>query len=131
MEIFEAAGTPISMSTLGRLSEPEAFANLMRRRPVATNDWLMVYAQPFACDARSSLGFVIPKKVLRKAVQRNKVRRWCRAYWQSHPLTVPHHLLVRCRGKPRWTTPAERKTRYGALMLLCDQAFQALECVSQ
>jgi RNase P protein component len=104
----------------------------MQRRPIAANDWLMVYAQPAVSEnTGSALGFIIPKKVLRKAVQRNKVRRWCRTYWQARPLPVPHHLLVRCRGKPRWETLAERKERYGALVQLFDQAFRALEHATQ
>ncbi len=115
------------VSALGRLSRPEAFADLMRRRPIASNDWLMVYAQPSEQVPGSALGFIIPKKVLRKAVHRNKVRRWCRAYWQTHPLSVSHHLLVRCRGKPQWTTTMERQQRYRSLVGVCDQAYQALE----
>lgn len=86
----------------------------------------MIYAQPCPQGLVSALGFVIPKKSIRHAVQRNRVRRWARAFWQTHALAQPHHLLVRCRGKPVWSGLAERRLRYAELTALCRQAYSVL-----
>jgi len=113
--------------SLRRLSGPQAFSELLRRRPLASNDWLMIYALPCVAAEGSALGFIIPKKSLRHAVQRNRVRRWMRDFWQRHLPVVPHHLLVRCRGKPGWASLAERRQRYQELLFLCSQVHAALE----
>jgi ribonuclease P protein component len=106
---------------LTRLTGPQVFSDLMRRRPLASNDWLMIYAQPCMGQDSTGLGFIIPKKSLRRAVQRNRVRRWVRAYWQRNLPTVPHHLLIRCRGKPACVSLLERRQRYLELTTLCQQ----------
>jgi ribonuclease P protein component len=111
---------------LARLSGEQAFSALMRRRPLASNDWLMIYALPVDPPADTALGFVIPKKSLRRAVQRNRVRRWARAYWQGKSPATPHHLLVRCRGKAAWSSTQERQARYREFTQVCDQAAAVL-----
>jgi len=47
------------------------------------------------------VGFIVPKRIIRKAVDRNKLKRWLREiYRQSHSLPVGGRLLIMIRRRP-------------------------------
>ncbi len=61
---------------IGRLQTPEAFRQALMTRPLSRSGGFSVYTMP--SDEVDRLGFVLPKKLIRKAVQRNQIKRWSR-----------------------------------------------------
>lgn len=59
-----------------RLRDPETFRQALTSRPIARFGAFAVYR--VISDAGFRLGFVIPKKLVKKAVQRNQMKRWAR-----------------------------------------------------
>jgi RNase P protein component len=73
----------------------------------------MIYK--IALDSGFRLGFVVPKKHVRHANQRNRIKRWSRESFKEcliktlalHPTTQPFALVVRLAGavNPEWAAP--------------------------
>ncbi len=61
---------------VGRLQTPEAFKRALMTRPLSRSGGFSVYTIP--SDEIDRLGFVLPKKLVRRAVQRNQIKRWSR-----------------------------------------------------
>ena len=61
---------------IGRLQTPEAFRQALMTRPLSRSGGFSVYTVP--SDEVDRLGFVLPKKLIRRAVQRNQIKRWSR-----------------------------------------------------
>ncbi len=61
---------------IGRLQTPEAFKRALMTRPLSRSGGFSVYTIP--SDEIDRLGFVLPKKLVRRAVQRNQIKRWSR-----------------------------------------------------
>lgn len=61
---------------VGRLRTPEAFKRALMTRPLSRSGGFSVYTIP--SDEIDRLGFVLPKKLVRRAVQRNQIKRWSR-----------------------------------------------------
>lgn len=59
-----------------RLHDPKAFQQALMTRPVAKSGSFLIYRIPSHDGPR--LGFVLPKKLVRTAVQRNQIKRWAR-----------------------------------------------------
>lgn len=65
-----------------RLRDPAVFRQALMKRPVARAGAFSIYrAQAPSLSGR--LGFVIPKKLVRTAVQRNQIKRWARAIFRG------------------------------------------------
>lgn len=96
-----------------RLRSPEEFRRALRSRPAGRSDSAMIYK--IALDSGFRLGFVVPKKLIRHANQRNRIKRWSRELFKEcliktltlHPTTQPFALVVRLAGAvaPGWAAP--------------------------
>lgn len=79
---------------------------LLRTRPVASGPHFGVHAKPVADDAASVRGRLIvaaPKRVLRRAVERNAMRRVAREAWRAaglHQRPVVALLRIRAPFEP-------------------------------
>jgi ribonuclease P protein component len=86
-----------------RLHTPEAFKRVLMSRPVARNGPFLVYRVPLhslpteVMSGGPRIGFVIPKKLVRLAVQRNQIKRWARAIFRhpDHTPTESFAMVVR------------------------------------
>jgi ribonuclease P protein component len=96
-----------------RLQTPEDFRRALRSRPAGRSNSAVIYR--IALDRGFRLGFVVPKKLVRHANQRNRVKRWSRELFREcviktlalHPTTQPFALVVRLVGavNPGWAAP--------------------------
>ena len=96
-----------------RLRSPEDFRRALRSRPAARSNSVMIYK--IALDSGFRLGFVVPKKHVRHANQRNRIKRWSRESFKEcliktlalHPTTQPFALVVRLAGavNSEWAAP--------------------------
>jgi ribonuclease P protein component len=64
-----------------RLRDPEAFRAALTSRPIARSGSFSVYRTVSSSGFR--LGFVIPKKLVKTAVQRNQIKRWARDLFRT------------------------------------------------
>jgi ribonuclease P protein component len=91
------------MRCLTSLNQPKDFTALLNQRPVATVGPFVLHLRPRLEESAfvapgPRLGMVLPKRMIRRAVARNQIKRWIR------PLAfrvLAHHsvdLLVRVRG---------------------------------
>lgn len=64
-----------------RLHSPRAFQQALMTRPVVRTGLCMIYKIP--CSDGTRLGFVLPKKLVKYAVQRNQIKRWARALFRQ------------------------------------------------
>lgn len=67
-----------------RLHSPEAFKQALMTRPIARTGPFSIY-RITELDGRR-LGFVLPKKLVKCAVQRNQLKRWARAIFRRPEL---------------------------------------------
>lgn len=67
---------PEMSKRIGRLQTPEAFKRALMTKPLSRFGGFLVYTIP--SDDIDRLGFVLPKKLVRRAVQRNQIKRWSR-----------------------------------------------------
>jgi RNase P protein component len=65
-----------------RLRDPEAFRQALMSRPIARSGAFAVFRAN--SDSGFRLGFVIPKKLVKKAVQRNQMKRWARDVFRGY-----------------------------------------------
>ena len=75
-------------------------------RPVARSGGLLVYQ--LASEGSHELGFVLPKRLIRNAVQRNQLKRWTKAllHQADWSKTAPFSLVLRINTalpKATWT----------------------------
>lgn len=71
----------------------------MRFRCVATGDFLQIYAKPNNIDY-PRLGLIVAKKVARRAVDRNRIKRLLREYFrvnQHNHVTVNMDWVIRLK----------------------------------
>jgi ribonuclease P protein component len=64
-----------------RLRSPETFQAALMSRPIARSGPFVVYKIRSSPGFR--LGFVIPKKLVKTAVQRNQIKRWARDFFRA------------------------------------------------
>lgn len=64
-----------------RLRSPEDFRRALRTRPLVRSGPIAIYR--IDLDDQCRIGFVLPKKLVRSAVQRNQIKRWSRAYFRD------------------------------------------------
>jgi ribonuclease P protein component len=64
-----------------RLRDPEAFRAALMSRPIARSGPFSVYRT--VSSSGFQLGFVIPKKLVKTAVQRNQIKRWARDLFRA------------------------------------------------
>lgn len=115
-----------------RLQSPEDFRRALRSRPVVRSSSAMIYK--IALDNGFRLGFVVPKKLIRHANQRNRIKRWSRELFSEcliktlalYPAAPPFALVVRLVGtvSPRWAAP--RGAGREELRVLFEKAAQTL-----
>lgn len=96
-----------------RLRSPEEFRRALRSRPAGRSGAAVVYK--ISLDSGFRLGFVVPRKLIRHANQRNRVKRWSRELFKEcltktlalNPATQPFALVVRLVGtvNPGWAAP--------------------------
>ena len=85
-----------------RLTKTDEYSSVFGFRRAIRGQWLMLHFQPRpenAGDAR--LGLVIGKKLLKKAVDRNRVKRIVREQFRLRRAELPaYDLIVRLANKP-------------------------------
>lgn len=97
-----------------RLHAPEAFKQALMTRPVVRSGSFSIYRIPYSDGMR--LGFVLPKKLVKCAVQRNQVKRWARAIFRRPGTTSDSGvaLVVRLTAsmpKSQWLDQGREKAR--------------------
>lgn len=124
-----------------RLRSPEGFRRALRSRPACRNNSAVIYK--IALDGGFRLGFVLPKKLVRRANRRNRIKRWSRELFNEcliktlalHPTTQPFALVVRLVGavSPNWAAPrgpgrAELRALFEKAIGVSGATPQASEC---
>ncbi len=64
-----------------RLRSPEDFRRALRTRPLVRSGPIAIYK--IDLDDHCRIGFVLPKKLVRSAVQRNQIKRWSREFFRG------------------------------------------------
>jgi len=85
-------------------------------RPVARSGGLLVYQ--LASEGSHELGFVLPKRLIRNAVQRNQLKRWTKAllHQADWSKTAPFSLILRMNTalpKATWTRQLKNQRSSG------------------
>lgn len=104
-----------------RLHSPQAYQQALMTRPVAKVGPCVVYKIPSSEGLR--LGFVLPKKLIRYAVQRNQIKRWARALFRRRrPMTHQAFALVLRVNAPipkaQWLVGGRTKLRQDVSMAM-------------
>ena len=104
-----------------RLHDPQAFQQALMTRPLGRSGSFLVYRIPSQDGPR--LGFVLPKKLVRTAVQRNQIKRWARDWFRKPDAPVPSGfaLVVRVRAlipKLHWNLAGRNDTRQHLLQAM-------------
>ena len=107
---------------IGRLQTPEAFRRALMTRPLSRSGGFSVYTVP--SDEMDRLGFVLPKKLIRRAVQRNQIKRWSRELLRSLKTSESPKIAFVVRANtafpmPDWHVRGRREAR-----LALTQVFQ-------
>ncbi len=82
-----------------RLHKADEFSAVIRFRCIATGDFLQIYAKPNNTNY-SRLGLIVAKKVARRAVDRNRVKRLLREFFrvnQHSQVTLNMDWVIRLR----------------------------------
>ncbi|MBA2483781.1 MAG: ribonuclease P protein component, partial [Nitrosomonas sp.] len=66
-----------------RLLNADEFSAVIRSRRVMTGDFLQIYAKPNKLNY-PRLGLIVAKKMARRAVERNRVKRQLREYFRTN-----------------------------------------------
>ena len=75
-----------------RLRSPEDFRRALRSRPVVRSGPVAIYK--IDLDECCRIGFVLPKKLVRSAVQRNQIKRWSRVSFRDLLKNIPEQLII-------------------------------------
>ncbi len=101
-----------------RLTKTDEFSSVFGFRKAIRGKLLMLHYQPRATgndDAR--LGVVIAKKLLKRAVDRNRVKRIVREQFRRRRAELPaYDLIVRLAVKPAPLDAGEVASDFGALL---------------
>jgi ribonuclease P protein component len=127
------------------LRDPKAFIALNRSRHRCQTEWFSAAFHFVASDdllVRSSgramtdpcrdganvlvLGFVLPKKLIKRAVDRNQVKRWARAGLQQVRCAKNSLMVIRPRSRLVMRSVAERTKMRDDLMMLIASSTQKL-----
>jgi ribonuclease P protein component len=80
-----------------RLLKTDEFSSVFSLRRSFSNDFFQLWFAPGQGD-RARLGLVVPKKVVRQAVRRNRIKRLVREQFRLMAATLPpFDLVVRAR----------------------------------
>lgn len=86
-----------------RLTKTDEYSSVFGFRRAIRGKWLMLHYQPRAdgeTDAR--LGLVVAKKLLKRAIDRNKVKRVARDIFRRQRANLPScDLIVRLASRPQ------------------------------
>ena len=110
------------MRCLTSLNQPKDFTALLNQRPVATVGPFVLHLTPRRIESTlvspgPRLGMVLPKRMIRRAVARNQIKRWIR------PLALrvlgghSVDLLVRVRAPLDLKDPSTRQRHKEELVL--------------
>jgi ribonuclease P protein component len=110
------------MRCLTSLNQPKDFTALLNQRPVAIAGPFVLHLVPRLVESifvppGPRLGMVLPKRMIRRAVARNQIKRWIR------PLALrvlgghSVDLLVRVRGPLNLKDPAAKQRHKEELVL--------------
>ena len=104
-----------------RLHDPKAFQQALMTRPAARSGSFLIYRIPSQDGPR--LGFVLPKKLVRTAVQRNQIKRWARDCFRNPDARVTSScaLVVRVKAlipKLGWNLVGRQETRQHLLQAM-------------
>ena len=112
------------------LTGQEDFGRLLSKRPSASQGPFSIHLVRVAADrpAEVRLGFILSKKMLKRAVWRNQVKRWSRELLRHHLVTHPvdqrMDVLVRARAKMNLNTAEALGLARQQLVVSFQQAFQ-------
>jgi ribonuclease P protein component len=90
-----------------RLTKTDEFSSVFGFRKAIRGKWLMLHYQPQAEGASAArLGLVVGKKQLKRAVDRNKVKRIARELFRRQRADLPaYDLIVRLMARPQPLDP--------------------------
>jgi len=97
-----------------RLRQPKEFAAGLSTRPIGRSGAFLVHVtRP---QDRFRLGFILPKRFVKKAVVRNVIKRWAREVFRRELCTSPDYgnVIVRIRQPldvKDWKTRGRKETR--------------------
>ena len=110
------------MRCLTSLNQPKDFTALLNQRPVATVGPFVLHLTPRLIESTlvspgPRLGMVLPKRMIRRAVARNQIKRWIRPLalrvLEGHSVD----LLVRVRAPLDLKDPSTRQRHKEELVL--------------
>jgi ribonuclease P protein component len=101
---------------LQRLLKTDEFSSVFSLRRSFANGFFQLWFAPGASD-RARIGLVVPKKIVRQAVRRNRIKRLVREEFRRMAATLPPlDLIVRARRPFRRGEHAEARLALEALL---------------
>jgi len=92
-----------------RLVNSQDFATALKKRPVARGQHVFVHFSPDPADT-ARLGVVVPKRLLRRAVARNSVKRVFRESFRlERARLLAGHFVIRLLKSPKYQSLSELK----------------------
>ena len=101
---------PATLPRAARLLEPSGYEAALAGKPVAIRRHFSVFVRSNALE-RSRLGIIVSRKVARRAVDRNRLKRLVREMFRHDRLRLGNHDLVvmarRCPPRTGWGSARE------------------------
>ena len=110
------------MRCLTSLNQPKDFTALLNQRPVASVGPFVLHLVPRVVESTfvppgPRLGMVLPKRMIRRAVARNQIKRWIRPLARRVLAGHSVDLLVRVRGPLNLSDPLTKQRHKEELAL--------------
>lgn len=110
------------MRCLTSLNQPKDFTALLNQRPVASVGPFVLHLVPRVVESTfvppgPRLGMVLPKRMIRRAVARNQIKRWIRPLARRVLAGYSVDLLVRVRGPLNLSDPLTKQRHKEELAL--------------
>lgn len=103
-----------------KISRSETFSDLLKTRPVARSDRLMLHA--IAGEGLTQYGILVPKRLAKRAVDRNTLKRLIRHACQDALVDYHGKVLVRLRKPVTFVGDSDRASWWNEL----NQLFKGL-----
>ena len=85
------------------------FSHLLKTKPVKRTKRLQLFISPRKNDLKCCLGILVPKKLVKRAVDRHQIKRFVREAVRQNHVMLGHDVLVRITCVVKSVPDGEKK----------------------